>query len=245
MAARPIRGHSESIASVSRAASEKRPAPPTSSRPKSPPRSALPNVRPPRRLLSPSTERALTARQLEILDTLDESVLSGGFADLTMAEIAKRMTCSLRTLYEIAPSKEELVLAVVDRRLHRIGREAMEALDFQAPPIERLRSYLRATNRALQPTTVLFSTDFAKLPGARQLADAHAGYIVAVTRALLDEAVEMEAIAPLDTAALALVLGRLGREFARPGLETLIEKSARETADAIAEIILAGLVAPS
>ncbi len=200
------------------------------------------NVHPPRRLLSADTERALTARQLEILDTLDESVLSGGFADLTMAEIARRMTCSLRTLYGIAPSKEELVLAVVDRRLHRIGREAMQALDSDDPPLERLRAYLRATNLALQPTTVLFSRDFAKLPGARQLADAHAGYIVSMTRALLDEAVETRAIEPLDTAALSLVLGRLGREFARPELESLIEKSPRETADAIAEIILAGLV---
>ncbi|HEB88350.1 MAG TPA: TetR/AcrR family transcriptional regulator [Deltaproteobacteria bacterium] len=204
---------------------------------------SVPDVRPPRRLLSPGTERALTTRQLEILDTLDESVLSGGFADLTMAEIARRMTCSLRTLYGIAPSKEELVLAVVDRRLHRIGREAMEALELDGPPLERLRAYLRATNLALQPTTVLFSRDFAKLPGALQLAEAHAGYIVSVTRALLDEAVASGAIAPLDTSALALVLGRLGREFARPELESLIEESPRETADAIAEIILAGLVA--
>jgi AcrR family transcriptional regulator len=160
-----------------------------------------------------------------------------------MAEIAKRMTCSLRTLYGIAPSKEELVLAVADRHLQRIGREAMEVLEFDESPLSRLRAYLRATNRALQPTTVIFSMDFQKLPGARQLADDHAGYIVAITRALLDEAVEAKDVAPLDTAALALVLGRLGREFSRPEVEKIVQRSARETADAIAEIILNGLVA--
>jgi len=204
-----------------------------------------PNVRAPKPLLSPSTESALTARQLEILDTLDESVLTGGFADLTMAEIAKQMTCSLRTLYGIAPSKEELVLAVADRRLRRIGREAMEALDLDEPPIARLRAYLRATNQALQPTTIIFSRDFNKLPGARQLGDAHAGYIVSITRALLDEAVEAGQIKPVDTAALALVLGRLGREFSRPNaeVEKVVRRSARETADAIAEVILDGLEA--
>lgn len=206
-------------------------------------RAHFPNVRAPKRRLSRSTEQALTTRQLEILDTLDESVLGGGFSDLTMAEIAKRMTCSLRTLYGIAPSKEELVLAVADRHLQRIGREAMEALELDESPLCRLRAYLRATNLALQPTTVIFSMDFNKLPGARQLADAHAGYIVSITRALLDEAVESQEVAPLDTAALALVLGRLGREFSRPDIEKGIRNSARETADSIAEIILDGLVA--
>ena len=200
-------------------------------------------VRAPKRRLSPRSEQSLTTRQLEILDTLDDTVLRGGFADLTMAEIAKRMTCSLRTLYGIAPSKEELVLAVADRHLQRIGREAMEALELDEDPLSRLRAYLRATNRALQPTTVIFSMDFEKLPGARQLADAHAGFIVAMTRALLDEAVEARQVAPLDTAALALVLGRVGREFARPDVDKMIQSSARETADTIAGIILDGLVA--
>ncbi len=201
------------------------------------------HIRAPKRRLSSSSEESLTTRQLEILDTLDESVLSGGFSDLTMAEIAKRMTCSLRTLYGIAPSKEELVLAVADRHLQRIGREAMEVLELDEDPLCRLRAYLRATNLALQPTTMVFSMDFDKLRGARKLADAHAGYIVAITRALLDEAVEAEHVAPLDTAALALVLGRLGREFARPDVDRILQNSAREAADSIAEIILDGLVA--
>jgi AcrR family transcriptional regulator len=205
-------------------------------------RSRFPNVRAPKRRLSPRTERSLTARQLEILDTLDESVLVDGFADLTMAEIAKRMTCSLRTLYGIAPSKDELVLAVADRHLQRVGREAMEALELEASALTRLRAYLRATNLALQPSTVVFSMDFNKLPEARELADAHADYIRSITQALLDEAVDDKEIEAIDTAALALVLGRLGRDFGRPDSEKILQRSARETADAIAEIVLDGLL---
>jgi AcrR family transcriptional regulator len=224
---------------VTRGASRKKSANPVTAKR----RDHFTRVRAPKRRLSPRSEQSLTARQLEILDTLDDTVLRGGFADLTMAEIAKRMTCSLRTLYGIAPSKEELVLAVADRHLQRIGREAMEALELDEDPLSRLRAYLRATNLALQPTTVIFSMDFDKLPGARQLADAHAGFIVAMTRALLDEAVETRQVAPIDTAALALVLGRVGREFARPDVDKMIQNSARETADTIAGIILDGLVA--
>ena len=203
----------------------------------------FPNVRAPKRRLSQSTEQSLTARQLEILDTLDASMLGGGFASLTMAEIAARMNCSLRTLYGIAPSKEELLLAVADRHLQRVGREAMAAMDPEASPLSRLRAYLRATNLALQPSTVVFSTDFDKLPEARKLADAHADYIRQVTKALLDEAVDAGEIGPVDTAALAMVLGRLGREFGRPDVEPQLRRPARETADAVAEIVLDGLLA--
>jgi len=135
------------------------------------------------------------------------------------------------------------VLAVADRHLQRVGREAMDAMDPDASPLSRLRAYLRATNLALQPSTVVFSTDFDKLPEARKLADAHADYIRQVTQALLDEAVEAGEIGPVDTAALAMVLGRLGREFGRPDVEPRLQRPARETADAVAEIVLDGLLA--
>ena len=72
----------------------------------------------------------------------------------------------------------------------------------------------------------------------------HTGYIVEITRTLLDEAVEAEEIRPVDTGALAFVLGRLGRECARPELKDLVQHSARETADSIAEIVLNGLRMP-
>ena len=94
-------------------------------------------VRAPKRRLSREAESALSPRQLEILDVLEEWILRGGFADVTMAEIAKRAGCSMRTLYGIAPSKDALVLTLLDRRLHRIGREAIRALDLDKPPFER------------------------------------------------------------------------------------------------------------
>ena len=204
-------------------------------------RNARPRLRAPRRLLSPEAESALTPRQVEILDQLEASLFSDGFADVTMAEIARRMGCSLRTLYGIAPSKDELVLAVADRQLHRIGLEARKALDGDAPPLDRLRAYLRATNLALQPMTVVFSDDFQRVAGARGLADDHAACIVDITRALLDESVQAGQIAEIDTAPIAAVLGRLGRDFARPRFEDVAGDSARDAADSVAEIILTGL----
>jgi AcrR family transcriptional regulator len=188
-------------------------------------------------------ERRLTERQRELLDSLENLVVRGGLAELTMAEIAARVNCSLRTLYGIAPSKDELVLAVVDRRLHRIGRAAIGSLDATLQPLEALRRYLAAVNEAVRPTTAEFVRDFAGVPGARKLFDAHEGYVIAVARSLLDRAVAERQISAVDTAAVAHVLGSLGREFSRPEVMPAIAGSPKETADALAAIILRGLSA--
>ena len=202
----------------------------------------FPGVRAPRALLSPETERRLTSRQRQVLDALEALVAKEGLAELTMAEIAAQVNCSLRTLYGISPSKEELVLTVVDRRLHRIGRRAIGSLDASLSPLAALRAYLRAVNEAVQPETVSVSREFADVPGAGRLLDAHEGYVIAVTQSLLDRAVAEDQIAPVDTASLAHVLGGLGREFARPELAEVAAAPPKETADAVAEIILRGLV---
>ena len=198
-------------------------------------------VKPPRPLLAPEAERRLTRRQREILDELESFAVEAGLGELTMAQLAARMNCSLRTLYGLAPSKDELVLAVLDRRPHRVGRIAMKAIEPQMNPLEALRAYLQAVTIAVAPTTEAFARELAALPGAGRLADEHESYIMAVTRSLLDRAVEESQIPPVDTAALAHVLGGLGRELSRPEVIPLIETSPKQAADTIVEIVLRGL----
>lgn len=201
----------------------------------------FPGVRAPRPLLDAESERRLSERQRQILDELEKIFAVEGFADLTMAGLAAQVNCSLRTLYGIAPSKEELVLAVVDRRLRRIGRAAIEPLRASMSPLQALRAYLRAAHEAVQPTTASYARELADIPGASRLLDAHESYVIAVTRSLLERAVQQRQIPRVDTAAVAHVLGGLGREFARPELAELAAASPKATADALAEILLRGL----
>jgi AcrR family transcriptional regulator len=201
----------------------------------------LPGVRAPKPLLSPESEQRLTARQLQLLDELEELVQVGGLADLTMAQIAAHVNCSMRTLYGISPSRDELVLTIFDRRLHRIGRAAVESLDPDQPPLALLGAYLRATNEAVQPSTVAYAQELADIPGAGRLLDSHEEYVMAMARSLLDRAVDEGEINALDTTSLAHVLGGLGREFARRDVAELATSSPKDTADAITQIILRGL----
>lgn len=204
-------------------------------------RLGLPGVRAPKPLLSPETERALTERQREVLAKLETLLADEKLPDLTMAQIAAEANCSLRTLYGIAPSRDELILMLVDRRLHRIGRAAVAKLDPALAPLDALRAYLRAAHEAVQPEAIAFSRTFADVPGASRLLDAHEAYVVAVARNLLDRAAAAGDIIPVDTGAVAHVLGGLGREFARPEVAELLASPPKATADTLADLLLRGL----
>jgi AcrR family transcriptional regulator len=194
----------------------------------------------PRPRLTRQRERELTERQRELLDEL-EALVAGGFAELTMADLASRLSCSLRTLYALAPSRDELVLLVVDRSLWRIGRAAREAIAVPVAPLDAIRAYLDAANIAVSGWSAAFARDLAAVPAAQQLEDAHNEYLFAVTRTLLDLAVERGEVRPVDTGAVARVLAGLGRFFSRPEVIPTLRSSPKAAADDVVDLILGGL----
>jgi len=194
----------------------------------------------PRPVLERERERQLTERQRDVLDQLG-TVFEDGFADLTMAELAARLNCSLRTLYSLAPSRDELVLIVVDRNLWRIGRTARDAIVPGMAPLDTVRAYLRAATVAVSHITPAFARDLATVPAGRRLRAGHNEYLFNITRTLLDLAVERGDIGDVDTAAVARVLAGLGSAFARPDVISTLRDSPKDAADAVVDVILRGL----
>lgn len=202
---------------------------------------ALRQVKGPRPVLSREGEESLTNRQREILDQL-LVVFAEGFQHLTMADLAARVNCSLRTLYGLAASREELVSIVVDRNLWQIGRSAMEAIDPAMSPLEAIRSYLRAANMAVADTTEALAHDCAASAVTRSLNAAHSQYLIDITRALLDIAVVDGDISPIDTAAVARVIAGLGADFASPEVLPTLASTPKQAADAMVDVMICGLV---
>ncbi|GIS40334.1 MAG: hypothetical protein Ct9H90mP13_01800 [Pseudomonadota bacterium] len=65
------------------------------------------------------SDTRLTQKHLEVIQNF-ENLLEDGIANQTMSDIASNLRVSLRTLYEIAPSKEKLVISTIDRILTQI-----------------------------------------------------------------------------------------------------------------------------
>ena len=63
----------------------------------------------------------------ELLDELAAIFAEGGFADVSVGELARRLRCSRSTLYQMAPTHDDLVLAALGHVFCRIWRRANEA----------------------------------------------------------------------------------------------------------------------
>ena len=175
----------------------------------------LKDIRPPKMVLSKQKETELTERQ--------------------------RNNCSLRTLYSLAPSKEQLVLIVIERNLWARGRTAMSAISPNMQPLKAIRTYLQAANVAAAKTTEAFAQDLQTVPAAQKLIEDHNSYLISITHRLLDIAVEKGEIGNVDTAAIARLMAGIGRDFSRPEVIGSLRSSPKEAADEALDVILAGL----
>ena len=200
----------------------------------------LKDIRPPKLVLSKQKESELSERQRNLLSGLGK-LFNKGFAHLTMAEIAKSLNCSLRTLYSLAPSKEQLVLIVIERNLWARGRTAMSAISPNMQPLKAIRTYLQAANVVAAKTTEAFAQDLQKIPAAQKLIEDHNSYLIAITHRLLDIAVEKGEIGNVDTAAIARLMAGIGRDFSRPEVIGSLRSSHKAAADEALDLILVGL----
>ena len=82
----------------------------------------------------------LTDKHVQVMEDF-EQLLESGIANQTMSDIASRLKVSLRTLYEIAPSKEDLIVSTMDRILTNIAIQAVSSIQNISSPLAKLRKY--------------------------------------------------------------------------------------------------------
>ena len=179
-------------------------------------------------------------RHNELINEL-EKLLEKGVPDLTMSEIASKLRISLRTLYEIAPSKDYLIIMTVNNILKKLGKHALDAVINIDSPIQKLEEYLFIVNQAVGPKFNSFFKDLEKVDGADEMVDYHENFISDFTKKLLDDAIQKKEIQNIDTKAFAILLGGIGREFLKEKNRHSISSSPEDSANSITSIILNGI----
>jgi AcrR family transcriptional regulator len=183
-------------------------------------------------------------RRAELLDDLVALVLAEGFATLTLDDLARRLRCSKSTLYGIAASKEQLVVAAVKRFFQRatatVEVRAAETGDHRV----RIGAYLLAVAEQLQPASTRFFTDVAAFPPARDIYERNTRAAAGRLQEMVAAGVAARELRPVDAsfvgAAVASVMNAIaaGQITALTGLDDAA--AYRELAD----LVVAG-VAPS
>jgi len=210
--------------------------------PQSPPPLTFPNaehLRPPR--LGPTTAE-LSPRLRQILDQVEDIFVAEGFHHLTVTDLAARLHCSRRTLYELAQSRDELALIVLDRRLRRVGRHARQQLRDVDDPADLFSAFLTVPFQELHRHSVRFSTDIAKQPAIQRLMAAHIRYYMAILREILDQGVREGHLRPFHTGVVAEVVDAAMGRLWQPDFLAATGLTYEDAVSELSAIIRAALV---
>ena len=187
------------------------------------------------------SDTRLTQKHLEVIQNF-ENLLEDGIANQTMSDIASSLRVSLRTLYEIAPSKEKLVISTIDRILTNIAKQALGSLKDMESSVDKLRTFTKIGNEAAGPRIQKYAVDLSKIKGADEMIRSHESAYIEHIKKLLEEAVEKNEIQAVDTRAVAIMLGTVARIFSKKNHQEKLAKSAEESANMISGLIIDGLV---
>jgi AcrR family transcriptional regulator len=188
--------------------------------------------------------RGHTDRQSELLDALEEVFLEEGFTHLTIGEMVARLRCSRRTIYSLAPSREELILIVVDRLLHRIGREAHASAQSHADPSEAIEAYLTRSVTTLARATPAFNEDVDSYLPTRQLYERHLTVALRELAGFVADGVSRGIFRPLNPGLTAEVLAAAVERIRRPDVLGRVGVSQRDAIQELRELIRHGMLVP-
>ncbi len=199
--------------------------------------SAAATRRRPRPLLSQRAEQQLGARHREVLDQLEALFLREGFSGFSVRELAAHVGCSRRTLYEVAPSKDDLVRLVFDRFLHRVGRAALDSIDAADPYADQIRAYF-VGGLELQRISQVFGEDLADEPAARRLFDRHYGYVMAVVEQLVRAGIAAGEFRPVTPAIVAGLLAGSAQFFNQPDVQADHDLDLERAVDELLDLVV-------
>jgi AcrR family transcriptional regulator len=180
-----------------------------------------------------------SARRSEILAGLVSLFLAEGFLAFSIEDLALRLQCSKSTLYGVAPSKEQLITAVV-RAFFRGATERVEAhLELEHDPVRRIGTYLEAISVELGPASASFFADLDLFAPAREIY-AHNTAIAARRVQELVKAAERPGHT-LDAAFIGAVAGTVMESIQRGEMGTLTLLNDAAAYRLLADLIVAGV----
>jgi AcrR family transcriptional regulator len=188
------------------------------------------------------SRKSASLRSARLFDDLAALFLSEGFLHLTTDEIARRLRCSKTTLYRIAPSREEIYAAVVDRYLGRIRDDGVAAATAASDFPSAMIALLGAGVTAAREASWEFVRDMRRHPASRRRLDLHQRRRVADLERLIEAGIRDGAFQGFHPRMVAeLILALIGKVF-EPDLLASVGLSLAEAYDEAYRIVEYGLI---
>jgi AcrR family transcriptional regulator len=185
-----------------------------------------------------------SARRGELLHGLIEIFLAEGFAGFSVEDLTIRLQCSKSTLYAVAPSKEQLITAVV-RAFFRRATERVEArLAAENDPTGRIGVYLDAIATELAPASAAFYADLDAFAPAREIYSQNTAIAARRVQDLVRDAEQPGR--PVDAAFIGAVAAQVMESIQQGQMQALTALDDAAAYRALRVLIVAGVAgAPS
>ena len=189
----------------------------------------------------PLNARRFSSRQQEVLDVLEDVFSKQGLRQVTIGELAMQGHCSRRTLYELAASKEELFLLVLDRMARRVARHAAEAVAAEKDPAGKIAAYLGGGLPDIQALTHVFSESIESYAPAGWLLRHHLNEARATLVALIEDAISKSVFRSVDAAIAADAILAGTSRLLEPEVLKTTKLTSQQVLDEFFSILLDGL----
>lgn len=181
------------------------------------------------------------SRRDEVLDQLVELFLAEGFLQFGVGDLAARLRCSRTTLYLVASSKEQVVLAAV-RAYFRRAAERIEAKVASEPDLgRRLHTYLTAVAEELAPASPAFHRDLAAHPPAAEVYEDNTRLAARRVQELVTLGVESGVVRPVDAALVGAAVAQVMTAIQRGAIAGATGLDDAAAYAGLADLVWAGL----
>lgn len=158
----------------------------------------------------PRTADEVDSRRRAIFDAAAQLFLDQGFLATSMREIAARAGMGKSTLYDYFPTKDDILLFVVETASNEVTQAAQAVAAAPAPPDERLRRILcleLAYWQANRPLLLRLGSEVQSLgpAGQRRIQELRYGYQDLV-RGVVQEGIDGGCFRPVDPLLAARLL---------------------------------------
>ena len=184
-------------------------------------------------------------RRNELLRELETLLLAEGFTALTVDDMARRLRCSKATLYSVASSKEQLVIALTKQFFRRATDEIESNLKDIADSRRRISTYLAGVGSAMSRCSPSFYSDMVEYGPTAAIYSENSAAAARRVRELIDMGVEEGELRAVDgtfagqLTALAIEGIQSGMLLADTGL------TAGQAYGEMADLLLHGLASTS
>jgi AcrR family transcriptional regulator len=180
-----------------------------------------------------------SARRDQVLNGLIEIFLAEGFFGFNVEDLAVRLQCSKSTLYTVAPSKEQLISAVIRAFFHRSAERVEARLAGETNPVSRIGVYLDAIAAELAPASPAFFADVDSFAPAREI---YSQNVAIAARRVQDLVRDAEQPAwPVNAVFIGAVAAQIMESIQLGQIQALTALDDAAAYHALADLIVAGV----